>query len=76
MFSAPNYCYRCGNQGAILEIGENMDFSMCGRRGGVSSRLQFNPAPVPRDPELATRAPDFFPHESYAFQSLYLCGCL
>lgn len=52
LFSAPNYCYRCGNQAAIMELGEN------GRR--VIS--QFNPAP--RDGaslrDENQRTPDYF----------------
>jgi len=35
IFSAPNYCYRCGNQAAIMEIDEHLEYTF----------LQFDPAP-------------------------------
>jgi hypothetical protein len=25
IFSAPNYCYRCGNSGSVCEISEKLD---------------------------------------------------
>jgi serine/threonine-protein phosphatase 2A catalytic subunit len=35
VFSAPNYCYRCGNEAAIMEVDEFMKYTF----------LQFDPAP-------------------------------
>ncbi|CAH1793612.1 unnamed protein product [Owenia fusiformis] len=35
IFSAPNYCYRCGNQAAIMELDDSLKYSF----------LQFDPAP-------------------------------
>jgi serine/threonine-protein phosphatase 2A catalytic subunit len=48
IFSAPNYCYRCANQAAIMEIDERLEYSF----------LQFDPAP--RRGENPRTEPDYF----------------
>ncbi|KAI0822540.1 Metallo-dependent phosphatase-like protein [Trametes gibbosa] len=50
IFSAPNYCYRCGNQAAIMEIDEKLSYSF----------LQFDPAPRAGEPLVTRRVPDYF----------------
>lgn len=50
IFSAPNYCYRCGNQAAIMELDENMKHTF----------LQFDPAPRRAEPHVTRRSPDYF----------------
>lgn len=50
IFSAPNYCYRCGNMAAIMEIDEHMKYTF----------LQFDPAPRRGEPHVTRRTPDYF----------------
>lgn len=50
IFSAPNYCYRCGNQAAIMELGENMKYTF----------LQLDPAPRRGEPNITRRSVDYF----------------
>lgn len=57
IFSAPNYCYRCGNQAAIMEIDEHLKYTFS----------QFDPAPREKgSPEVGgafeqvKRIPDYF----------------
>ena len=60
IFSAPNYCYRCGNQAAILEIGENMKYRLWALRGAVTRSLQFAAAPRTGAQDVVQRAPDYY----------------
>jgi serine/threonine-protein phosphatase 2A catalytic subunit len=52
IFSAPNYCYRCGNQGAIMEIDEHLKYTF----------LQFDPAPnqMVQEKDGPRKIPDYF----------------
>lgn len=50
IFSAPNYCYRCGNQAAIMEVDDFLN----------KTYIQFDPAPRRGEPLVTRRAPDFF----------------
>jgi len=43
VFSAPNYCYRCGNEAALMQLGENLGYTF----------IQFNQAPRRRSGEQA-----------------------
>mmetsp|Transcript_10639 Transcript_10639/g.29851 ORF Transcript_10639/g.29851 Transcript_10639/m.29851 type:complete len:307 (+) Transcript_10639:191-1111(+) len=50
IFSAPNYCYRCGNQAAIMELAETLE----------SNYLQFDPAPRSGEPPVTRKTPSYF----------------
>jgi len=50
IFSAPNYCYRCGNQAAIMEMDEHLEYTF----------LQFDPAPRTQETQIQQRVPDYF----------------
>jgi serine/threonine-protein phosphatase 2A catalytic subunit len=49
VFSAPNYCYRCGNQAAIMLIDDNLKYTF----------LQFDHAPPPPSIKITRTAPDY-----------------
>ncbi len=50
IFSAPNYCYRCGNQAAIMELDDSLKYSF----------LQFDPAPRRGEIQVTRKIPDYF----------------
>ena len=50
IFSAPNYCYRCGNVAAIMEVNENMEYQF----------QTFDPAPKRGELPVTKFTPDYF----------------
>jgi len=50
IFSAPNYCYRCGNQAAMMELSDSLRYSF----------LQFDPAPTRAGTQVTRQIPDYF----------------
>lgn len=50
IFSAPNYCYRCGNNAAIMEVDDNLNTSF-------TQYVQANDTP---EPKVSKRCPDYF----------------
>jgi len=60
VFSAPNYCYRCGNQAAIMEVDDNLD--ACGKDKVYEycKFSQFDPAPRDESWHKSPRIPDYF----------------
>lgn len=50
IFSAPNYCYRCGNLASIMEVDESLSYTF----------IPFDPAPRDETFNVKKRAPDYF----------------
>lgn len=50
VFSAPNYCFRSGNKGAIMEVDDKLGYNF----------IQFTFAPRKGQPHISKRAPDYF----------------
>lgn len=50
IFSAPNYCYRCGNSAAIMEVDEHQNMSY----------TQYKQATDTPDPKVSRRPPAYF----------------
>ncbi|GMI28753.1 hypothetical protein TeGR_g8010, partial [Tetraparma gracilis] len=61
IFSAPNYCYRCGNQAAIMEVPDSVqNFTADGGIQGAVKFSQFDPAPRDENWHKSERTPDYF----------------
>jgi serine/threonine-protein phosphatase 2A catalytic subunit len=60
VFSAPNYCYRCGNQGAIMEVDDSVDQASKETIYDHCKFSQFDPAPRDESWHKSPRTPDYF----------------
>lgn len=50
IFSAPNYCYRCGNQASLMEMDEKGSYDF----------TQFDPSPTKIEDFVVSKIPDYF----------------
>ncbi len=50
VFSAPNYCYRCGNQASVLEVSDNLEYYY----------QKFDPSDKEKENEPTKRVPEYF----------------
>ncbi|OQR81000.1 serine/threonine-protein phosphatase PP2A [Thraustotheca clavata] len=60
IFSAPNYCYRVGNQAALMEVDERFSQASGDKIYDACKFIQFDPAPRNFVGGAKPRAPDYF----------------
>ncbi|EEC42884.1 predicted protein [Phaeodactylum tricornutum CCAP 1055/1] len=60
VFSAPNYCYRCGNQAAIMEVDDTVDQTNKDTVHDHCRFSQFDPAPRDESWHKSSRTLDYF----------------
>uniref|UniRef100_A0A7S3LEI7 Serine/threonine-protein phosphatase n=1 Tax=Amphora coffeiformis TaxID=265554 RepID=A0A7S3LEI7_9STRA len=60
VFSAPNYCYRCGNQAAIMEVDDTIEQTGRDTIHDHCKFSQFDPAPRDESWHKSPRTPDYF----------------